>query len=158
MLRVKPMLKEKGHEGEYARILDTHHLIVFGIGNTIGAGVFALTGVAAQYAGPSLFLSFLLTGCIALLTALSYAELSSRLPCSGSTYSYIYATFGELPGWLVGWCMNLRYGFSGGALARGWSSYFVELCALLGFPLPIYLHSVEVFGHVRLFMYVSFYV
>ena len=59
---------------------------MFGIGNTIGAGVFALTGVAAQYAGPSLFLAFIISGFIALATALVYAELCARMPCSGSGY------------------------------------------------------------------------
>lgn len=109
---------------------------MFGIGNTIGAGVFALTGVAAQYAGPSLWLSFLISGLISAATALVYAEFSARMPFSGSGYKYIYCTFGELPAWIVGWNLNLRYGISAGALIRGWTHYVVGLCHKLGFTVP----------------------
>ena len=104
---------------------------MFGIGNTIGAGVFALTGLAASYAGniliqltiigPSVVLSFLICGAISAMTALVYAEFSGRMPFSGSGYQYIYCSFGELPAWIIGWNMNLRYGVSAGALIRGWS-------------------------------------
>lgn len=100
---------------------------MFGIGNTIGAGVFALTGIAAQYAGPSLVFSFMLSGLIASTTALVYAEFSARMPFTGSGYQYIYCTFGELPAWIVGWNMNLRYGISAGALSRAWTLYVVGL-------------------------------
>ena len=140
---------------------------MFGIGNTIGAGVFALTGLGAQYAGnifshklllpnltiylclgPSLFLSFLICGVISMFTALVYSELSARMPSSGSSYSYVYCTFGELPAWVIGWNMNLRYGISAGALSRAWSSYFVGLMAMIGLPLPKWLYSLDVFGYV----------
>ena len=97
---------------------------MFGIGNTIGAGVFALIGVGAYYAGPSLVLSFLFCGLISLMTALVYSELSAKMPSSGSSYSYVYSTFGELPGWIIGWNLNLRYGITAGALSRAWTSYF----------------------------------
>jgi len=55
------------------------------------------------------------------MTALVYAEFSGRMPFSGSGYQYIYCSFGELPAWIIGWNMNLRYGVSAGALIRGWS-------------------------------------
>jgi APA family basic amino acid/polyamine antiporter len=100
--------------------------------------------------GPSLILSFLLCGLIAGMTALVYAEFSARMPFSGSGYEYIYCTFGELPAWIVGWNMNLRYGVSAGALIRGWTKYLVALCASLGLVLPTGLYSVEIFGYVSL--------
>jgi APA family basic amino acid/polyamine antiporter len=120
---------------------------MFGIGNTIGAGVFALTGIAAQYTGPSLFLSFIICGIISLMTALVYSEFSSKMPCSGSSYRYIYSTFGELPAWIIGWNMNLRYGLCGGALARGWASYTVGLFKSLGIVLPLWLYSISIGGY-----------
>ena len=46
---------------------------MFGIGGTIGAGIFALTGIAAQYAGPSVCISFIISGTMAMMTALMYA-------------------------------------------------------------------------------------
>lgn len=99
--------------------------------------------------GPSLFISFIISGLIAMTTALVYAELSARMPFSGSGYAYIYSTFGELPAWIIGWNMNLRYGVSAGALSRGWTSYFVGLCKLLGIYVPVALYNLDVFGYVR---------
>lgn len=123
---------------------------MFGIGNTIGAGVFALTGLGAQYAGPSLFLSFLFCGMISFTTALVYAELSALMPSSGSSYHYVYCIFGELPAWVIGWNMNLRYGVSAGALSRAWTSYFVGLMNLVGLSIPVWLYSLDVYGYVSL--------
>ena len=117
---------------------------MFGIGNTIGAGIFALTGIAAKAAGASLFLSFIISGMIAGTTALVYSEFSSRMPFSGSGYSYIYASFGELPAWIVGWNFCVRFGLCSGALFRGWTSYFVDMLATLGLPLPTYLYALKV--------------
>jgi APA family basic amino acid/polyamine antiporter len=82
------------------------------------------------------------------MTALVYAEFSARMPFSGSGYQYIYCTFGELPAWIVGWNMNLRYGVSAGALIRGWTQYFVGLCAWFGLTIPFWLYSLKVFGYV----------
>lgn len=76
-----------------------------------------------------------------MTTALVYSELSSRMPSSGSSYSYIYCTFGELPAWIIGWNMNLRYGISAGALSRAWTSYLVGLMKLLGLALPLWSYS-----------------
>ena len=122
---------------------------MFGIGNTIGAGIFALTGIAAQYAGPSLFLSFLISGGIAMTTAMMYAELSSRIPINGSAFSYTYVTFGELPAWIVGWNLNLRYGVSASGLARGMASYFNGLLIKFGVDVPAWMIGVDIFGMTK---------
>mmetsp|Transcript_26065 Transcript_26065/g.32550 ORF Transcript_26065/g.32550 Transcript_26065/m.32550 type:complete len:250 (+) Transcript_26065:262-1011(+) len=119
---------------------------MFGIGNTIGAGIFALTGIAAQYAGPSLCVSFMISGAIAMTTAMMYAELSSRIPINGSAFSYTYVTFGELPAWVVGWSLNLRYGMSACGLARGMASYFNGLLLKFGVDVPDWMLGVKVFG------------
>jgi APA family basic amino acid/polyamine antiporter len=83
---------------------------MLGFGNTIGSGVFTLTGVASKYAGSAVFISFIIAGCVALMTALVFAEFSAIIPKSGSSYIYTYSTFGELPAWIVGWNQNFRYG------------------------------------------------
>lgn len=97
---------------------------MFGIGSTVGAGIFSLTGVAAKYAGPSLFMSFIISGSITLMSAMMVSELSSRIPMSGAAFSYAYVTIGELPGWIVGWSMMARFLFSAAALARSMASYY----------------------------------
>eukprot|EP00347_Sterkiella_histriomuscorum_P001735 403370887 len=156
ILRIKPIDEVQGRQitanktggkVQYKRMLQRHHLTMFGIGNTIGAGIFALTGLGAQYAGPSLCLSFLLSGMISMATAMVYSELSSRMPSSGSSYHYIYCTFGELPAWVIGWNMNLRYGICAAALARAWTSYFVGLMRIIGLPLPTWMYSINILGY-----------
>ena len=97
-----------------------------------------------------MFVSFLMSGFIALATALVYAEFAARMPFSGSSYQYLYSTFGELPAWTVGWTMNLRYGISAGALSRGWTSYVVGLFKALGWSLPLFLYHIDVLGYVSL--------
>lgn len=91
--------------------------MIFGISATIGAGIFAFTGIAAQYTGPSVCISFLLSGIVAILTGLVFAEMSGRVPFSGGAYSYVYISLGEFPAWLIGWSSILRYGMAGCSLA-----------------------------------------
>ena len=71
-----------------------------------------------------------------MTTAMMYAELSSRIPINGSAFSYTYVTFGELPAWVVGWSLNLRYGMSASGLARGMASYFNGLLTKFGLDVP----------------------
>ncbi len=95
--------------------------------------------------GPSLCISFLLSGLITMTTALVICELASRNPSSGSTYSYAYTTFGEFVGWIVGWSLNIRYGLSAGALSKGWSYYCLQFFVMIGLELPSWTHSLPVF-------------
>lgn len=71
-----------------------------------------------------------------MMTALMYAELSSRIPVSGSAYTYTYIAFGELPAWLVAWNMNLRYGFGSAGLSRGMCEYGTGLVKQFGIYVP----------------------
>ena len=103
-------------QNEGTRLAKTYSLcalIMLGFGNTIGSGVFTLTGVASKSSGSAAFLGFIISGLVAMLTALVFAEFSSIIPKSGSSYLYTYTTFGEFPAWIVGWNQNLRYGGTG---------------------------------------------
>ena len=79
-------------------------------------------------------------------TAMMYAELSSRIPINGSAFTYTYVTFGELPAWIVGWSLNLRYGMSACGLARGMASYFNGLLLKFGLDVPQWMLGLKVFG------------
>ena len=81
-----------------------------------------------------------------MTTAMMYAELSSRIPINGSAFSYTYVTFGELPAWIVGWNLNLRYGVSASGLARGMASYFNGLLIKFGVEVPAWMIGVDVLG------------
>jgi APA family basic amino acid/polyamine antiporter len=84
---------------------------------------------------------------MAMITALMFSELSARIPISGSSYTYTYVTFGELPAWLVSWNMNLRYGFGSAGLARGVCEYLNGFVFhLFGVHLPLFLTSYKFLG------------
>jgi APA family basic amino acid/polyamine antiporter len=122
-------------EGQHAlhRALDATHLTALGIGAIIGAGIFVLTGTAAaQYAGPGVVLSFVVSGLGCLFAGLCYAEFAAMIPVAGSAYTYGYATLGEIIAWIIGWDLILEYLFGAATVAVGWSGYFVAFLKELG--------------------------
>ena len=124
-------------ERRLERTLGVFSITAIGIGAIIGAGIFVLTGTAAaRYAGPAIMLSFVMGGIVCALVGLCYAELASMMPVSGSTYTYTYATLGELVAWMIGWDLVLEYGMGAATVAVGWSSYAVSILHSLGIDLP----------------------
>ena len=119
------------------RSIGLFRLVMLGVGATVGTGIFVILSAAVPEAGPAILVSFLLAAVTAGLTALCYAELASALPLSGSSYSYAYATLGELAAFLVGACLLLEYAVSASAIAVGWGQYLNEVFgALLGWTMP----------------------
>ncbi|MEU6376979.1 amino acid permease [Streptomyces sp. NPDC046909] len=119
------------------RTMGVGQLTLLSVGATLGTGIFVVLGEAVPEAGPAIVVSFLLAGVTALFSALSYAELAGMIPGSGSSYSYAYATLGELVAWVCGWCLILEYGVSVAAVAVGWGQYVNELLELTaGVSLP----------------------
>jgi len=98
-------------------------LTMIGVGATIGTGIFFTMVEAVPKAGPSVILSFLIAAITAGLTALCYAELSFRIPASGSSYSFAYASVGEFLAFIMAACLLLEYGLAASAVAIGWSDY-----------------------------------
>jgi APA family basic amino acid/polyamine antiporter len=119
------------------RYLTTANLTAVGIGAVIGAGIFVLTGTAAaQHAGPSLAISFVISALGCLFAGLCYAEFASTIPVAGSAYTYGYATMGEFPAWIIGWDLILEYLFGAATVSVGWSGYVVSLFRDFGIHLP----------------------
>ncbi len=113
-----------------SKTLGAFSITGMGIGAIIGAGIFVLTGTAAaQYAGPSIVLSFIVGGIACGFVGLCYSELAAMLPISGSSYTYTYATLGELFAWMIGWDLILEYAMGAATVAVGWSGYAVSMCA-----------------------------
>ena len=132
MQRVKPLARILAEGGDEAhglkRSLGPWALTAMGIGAIIGTGIFVLTGVAsATRAGPSITLSFVVAGIVSGLAALCYAEVSSKIPISGSAYTYTYATLGEFLAWIIGWDLVLEYALGAATVSIGWSGYFVNI-------------------------------
>ncbi len=124
--------------GELKRSLGAMNLVLLGIGCIIGTGIFVLTGrAAAEFAGPGIMISFVITGVLCGLVALAYSELAAAIPVSGSAYSYTYASLGEFVAWIMGVLLLLEYGVAASTVAVGWSGYFVSfLTTTLGLPFP----------------------
>lgn len=121
-------------------------LMFLGVGSTIGAGIYVMTGTAAAtFAGPAVLISFVIAGFACAFAALCYAELASAMPVSGSSYTYAYATLGEVFAWVLGWLIVLEYGVAGATVAVGFSGYFNSLMADFGIHIPAALTTPSIY-------------
>lgn len=128
------------HGPSLRRTLGPWGITALGIGAVIGTGIFVVTGqAAAEHAGPAVIISFMLAAICSGFTALCYCEFATLIPVSGSSYSYAYATLGELVAWFIGWNMVLEYGISASAVAASWTGYFTSLLDHVGIHLPVAL-------------------
>ena len=110
-----------------ARHLSLFDLVSMGVGGTIGSGIFVLNGlIAHSYAGPAVFISWIISGFAALLSGCCYAELSGRIPSTGSSYAYTFVALGELPAFIAAGMLSLEFLLSGSAVARSWGDKVVE--------------------------------
>ena len=144
LMATKPlsMLMEESHEaGEHSlkRTLGVFQLTALGVGAIIGAGIFVMVGLGAQYAGPGLTLSFVLSGLGCAFAGLCYAEFAAMIPLAGSAYTYAYATLGELLAWIIGWDLTLEYAMGASTVSSGWSNHFIELLNIVHIQMPLWL-------------------
>ena len=131
------LMTESNSDHGLKKSLSAFNLTTLGIGAVIGAGIFVLTGqAAAQYAGPAIVISFLISGMACLFAGLCYAEFASMIPISGSAYTYAYATMGEFVAWIIGWDLILEYLFAASTVAVGWSGYVVSFLKDFGINIP----------------------
>ncbi|KQK00595.1 cationic amino acid transporter 9, chloroplastic [Brachypodium distachyon] len=135
------------------RQLGVLELVLLGIGASIGAGIFVITGTVARDAGPGVTISFALAGAACVLNALCYAELASRFPAVvGGAYLYTYAAFNELTAFLVFTQLMLDYHIGAASIARSLASYFIQFVELIPSAkghVPSWIgHGEEFFGGV----------
>jgi len=157
-LRRRLLAKKPAHGGPgrepgapaLSRSLTRLDLVVIGVAQIIGAGIFVIAGVGVQIAGPGIIFSFLLAGGVCTLAALCYAELASMMPQAGSAYSYAYGIFGELAAWVIGWDLILEYGMGAATVAAGWSFYLQDLLRAYGLSLPLWASGPPFTGPGRL--------
>jgi APA family basic amino acid/polyamine antiporter len=137
----KPMsslMAEAGESGNtLKRTLGPINLIALGIGAIIGAGLFVRTAAAAaQNAGPSVTIGFIVASIGCAFAGLCYAEFASMIPIAGSAYTYSYATMGEFIAWIIGWDLILEYVVGAATVAIAWSEYFNKLLQIFGLNVP----------------------
>ncbi|MBS1593161.1 MAG: amino acid permease [Bacteroidetes bacterium] len=132
---------EGGHT--LTRTLTATSLVALGIGAIIGAGLFVRTAAAAaNNAGPSVTLGFILAGIGCALAGLCYAEFAAMIPVAGSAYTYSYATLGELVAWVIGWDLVLEYALGAATVSIAWSEYLNKLLGYIGYQIPFeWCHS-----------------
>jgi APA family basic amino acid/polyamine antiporter len=112
------------------------HLIALGVGAIVGTGIYTLTGVGAERAGPAVILAFAIAGIICACAALAYTELATLIPTAGSAYTYTYSVLGESLAWIVGWSLILEYSLACSTVAVGWAGYLVGWIQSAGIVLP----------------------
>lgn len=124
----------------FKKALSATNLTTLGVGGIIGAGIFVLTGqAAAQYAGPAIVISFIISGIACAFAGLCYAEFAAMIPISGSAYTYAYTTLGEFLAWIIGWDLILEYLFAASTVSVGWSGYIVSFLKDFGIFIPVEL-------------------
>ncbi|QSG10838.1 Amino acid transporter [Halapricum desulfuricans] len=105
---------------------------MIGMGAMIGAGIFVLTGLAADISGPAAVLVFVLNGVVTTFTALSYAELAAAVPKSGGGYAFVREVFSDFPSFIMGWMLWFAYMIAGALYALGFAPNFIELLHVYG--------------------------
>ena len=124
----KLLIDSSDGEGGLKRTLSAGNLIALGIGAIIGAGLFVRTAAAAaNNAGPSVTIGFIVAAIGCALAGLCYAEFASMIPIAGSAYTYSYATMGELVAWIIGWDLVLEYAVGAATVGIAWSEYLNKL-------------------------------
>ena len=119
------------------RTLGAGNLIALGIGAIIGAGLFVRTAAAAaNNAGPSVTLGFVVAAVGCAFAGLCYAEFASMIPIAGSAYTYSYATMGEFIAWIIGWDLVLEYAVGAATVSIAWSEYLNKLLEIFGMRVP----------------------
>jgi amino acid transporter/nucleotide-binding universal stress UspA family protein len=111
--------------GQLDRNLGFLEAMTLGGGTMIGAGIFILPGLAAEGAGPASAISFVIAGFVALLAALSLAELATGMPIAGGSYHYVNRALGGLFGSIVGWGMWTGLMFASAFYMIGFGQYIV---------------------------------
>lgn len=131
------IIDSSDHETGLKRTLSAGNLIALGIGAIIGAGLFVRTAAAAaNNAGPSVTIGFIIAAIGCAFAGLCYAEFASMIPVAGSAYTYSYATMGELVAWIIGWDLVLEYAVGAATVGIAWSEYLNKLLDIFGLRIP----------------------
>lgn len=121
------------------KVLTVKDLTFFGIAAIIGGGTFSAIGNACFSGGPAVILLYIMCAIACGFTAMCYAEFASRVPVSGSAYTYAYVSFGELFAWIIGWALIMEYSIGNIYIAFSWSGYFTNLLESFHIHLPEWL-------------------
>lgn len=123
------------------KILSVRDLTALGIAAIVGAGIFSTVGTACFDGGPGVIILFIITPIVCAFSAFCYAEFASRVPISGSAYTYSYVAFGEMIAWIIGWALIMEYAIGNIVVAISWSSNLTSLLDNIGVHMPQWLSA-----------------
>ena len=135
----KAIVQEGGDHISLNKVLTVKDLTFFGIAAIIGGGTFSAIGNACYSGGPAVILLYIMCAVACGFTAMCYAEFASRVPVSGSAYTYAYVSFGEIFAWIIGWALIMEYSIGNIYIAFSWSGYFTNLLEIFHIHLPEWL-------------------
>ncbi len=143
---------DDGHGVSLNKVLGVRDLTALGIAAVIGAGIFSTVGKACFDGGPGVIFLFIICAVACGFSALCYAEFASRIPMSGSAYTYSYAAFGEIIAWIIGWDLVMEYAVGNITVAISWSGNLTSFLHNIGLHIPDFL-STSFFeaknGHIK---------
>ncbi len=132
------------------RSLSLWQVTFMSVGIILGAGIYVILGEAAGLSGNAIWISFIIAAVVAALTALSYAELSSRFPKAGAEYVYVEHSFGTRAAWLVAWLLLAGSVIGGATVAMGFAQYFSAM-----FDTPIISVALVMLGVIGIILIVG---
>jgi basic amino acid/polyamine antiporter, APA family len=112
------------------RVVTLPMLVLYGVGVTVGAGIFVLIGTVGELAGPRAPLAFVLAAIIATATAFSYAALARGFPHAAGASLYVHRAFGPMAGLVVGFGVALTGIVSSATITLGFTGYLLQLADL----------------------------
>lgn len=119
------------------RTLGTFDLIIMGLAVAVGAGIFSVGARAAgTFAGPAVIFSFIIAAFTCALAIMCYAEFASKVPVTGSAYTYTYLTLGEGLAWIIGWNLLLEMISAAAVIAKYWGIYLSAVFSTTGIDIP----------------------
>jgi len=130
---------DDGHGVSLNKVLGVRDLTALGIAAVIGAGIFSTVGKACFDGGPGVIFLFIICAVACGFSALCYAEFASRIPMSGSAYTYSYAAFGEIIAWIIGWDLVMEYAVGNITVAISWSGNLTSFLHNIGLHIPDFL-------------------
>jgi APA family basic amino acid/polyamine antiporter len=136
---------------ELKRHMGLFQLTMYGVGLTLGAGIYVLIGEAAGFAGNSMWISFGLAAIVAIFAGLSYAELTTLFPRAAAEYVFVKNAFkSEFIGFLIGWLTAITSMIVGATVALGFGGYFAQFL-----DIPITLSAISLLGGLSLVSFIG---
>ena len=136
---------------ELKRGMGLFHLTMYGVGLTLGAGIYVLIGEATGMAGNSVWISFVLGAIVAIFSGFSYSELSALFPKAAAEYTFVKNAFkNNLFAFVIGWLTAITSMITAATVALGFGGYFAQFI-----DLPITISAILLIGGLSIVNFIG---